>query len=40
LCISEATTKKHVGNLIAKLGLADRLQVGVFLARHPRVFER
>ena len=40
LRISEATTKKHVGSLIAKLELADRLQVGVFLTRHPQLFER
>jgi DNA-binding NarL/FixJ family response regulator len=38
LKVSEGTTKKHVRHLIAKLGLADRLQVGVFLARHPQVF--
>lgn len=40
LRISEATVKKHVGSAIEKLGLADRLQVGLFLARHPQVFKR
>jgi DNA-binding NarL/FixJ family response regulator len=40
LHITEPTVKKHVGSVIAKLGLADRLQVGVFLARHPQVFKR
>jgi DNA-binding NarL/FixJ family response regulator len=40
LQVSDATTKKHVRHLIAKLGLADRLQVGVFLTRHPQLFER
>jgi DNA-binding NarL/FixJ family response regulator len=40
LRISTATAKKHVGSVIAKLGLADRLQVGLFLARHPQVFKR
>ncbi|MGH7723850.1 MAG: response regulator transcription factor [Candidatus Eiseniibacteriota bacterium] len=37
LRISEATVKKHVGHLMKKLGLADRLQVGLFLARHPQL---
>jgi len=35
LDISEATVKKHVGRVLAKLGLQDRLQVGLFLARNP-----
>jgi DNA-binding NarL/FixJ family response regulator len=38
LQVSDGTTKKHVRQLIAKLALADRLQVGLFLARHPQVF--
>lgn len=38
LGISEATVKKHVGQLMRKLGLADRLQVGLFLVRHPQIF--
>lgn len=33
--ISEATVKKHVGRVLAKLRLQDRLQVGLFLARNP-----
>jgi two-component system, NarL family, response regulator LiaR len=40
LQISEATVKKHVGGVIRKLRLADRLQVGVFLVRHPQVLAR
>jgi len=40
LRISEATVKKHVRSVMGKLGLADRLQVGLFLARHPQVFKR
>jgi DNA-binding NarL/FixJ family response regulator len=37
LDISEATVKKHVGRVLAKLGLQDRLQVGLFLARNPLI---
>ncbi len=37
LDISEATVKKHVGRVLAKLGLQDRLQVGLFLVRNPMV---
>ncbi len=37
--ISEPTVKKHVGHVLAKLGLADRLQAGVFLARNPLLFK-
>ncbi len=40
LTISEPTVKKHVGRILQKLGLADRLQAGLFLARHPLVFRR
>lgn len=40
LGISEPTVKKHVGRILAKLGLADRLQAGVFLARNPIIFKR
>jgi len=40
LGISEPTVKKHVGQVLHKLGLADRLQAGLFLARHPLVLGR
>lgn len=40
LTISEPTVKKHVGKILEKLGLADRLQAGLFLARNPIVFKR
>ena len=35
LKISEATVKKHVGHILAKLGIQDRLQAGLLLARNP-----
>ena len=38
LGIGEPTVKKHVGHILEKLGLADRLQAGLFLARHPAIF--
>jgi DNA-binding NarL/FixJ family response regulator len=38
--ISEATVKKHVGHILGKLGLADRLQAGLLLARNPLIFRR
>lgn len=37
LGISEATVKKHVGHALAKLGLLDRLQIGLYVARHPLI---
>lgn len=40
LKISEPTVKKHVGRILAKLGLSDRLQAGLLLARNPGVFKR
>jgi DNA-binding NarL/FixJ family response regulator len=40
LAISEPTVKKHVGHVLEKLGLKDRLQAGVFLARNPLLLER
>jgi DNA-binding NarL/FixJ family response regulator len=40
LGISEPTVKKHIGRILEKLGLADRLQAGLFLARNPVVFKR
>jgi DNA-binding NarL/FixJ family response regulator len=38
LRISEPTVKKHVGKILDKLGLADRLQAGLYLARNPLLF--
>lgn len=38
--ISEPTVKKHMGHILEKLGLADRLQAGVFLSRNPLLFRR
>lgn len=40
LRISEPTVKKHVGHILEKLGLADRLQAGLLLARNPILFKR
>ena len=40
LGISAPTVKKHVGHILEKLGLADRLQAGLFLARNPLLFGR
>jgi len=40
LGISEPTVKKHVGHILGKLGLSDRLQAGLLLARNPGVFKR
>ena len=37
LGISEPTVKKHVGNILEKLELQDRLQIGLFVARNPLV---
>jgi len=37
LTISEPTVKKHVGHILEKLGLQDRLQVGLYVARNPMV---
>jgi len=39
LGISEPTVKKHVGHILEKLGLADRLQAGLFLARNPLILK-
>jgi DNA-binding NarL/FixJ family response regulator len=38
LRISELTVKKHVGQVLHKLGLHDRLQLGLCVARHPLAF--
>ena len=40
LGISVPTVKKHVGRLLEKLELHDRLQVGLFLARNPVTLRR
>ena len=40
LAISDLTVKKHVGNIFKKLGLHDRLQLGLCLARNPMVLDR
>jgi DNA-binding NarL/FixJ family response regulator len=40
LTISEPTVKKHVGHILVKLGLPDRLQAGLFLARNPLLLKR
>ena len=40
LGISEPTVKKHVGHLLSKLGLQDRLQVGMYIIRNPLLFEK
>lgn len=40
LKIGEPTVKKHIGSILEKLGLADRLQAGLFLARNPLALKR
>ena len=40
LAISEPTVKKHVGRVLQKLGIADRLQAGLLLVRNPLIFRR
>ena len=40
LRISEPTVKKHIGHILRKLGLADRLQAGLLLARNPLLLKR
>lgn len=40
LAISEPTVKKHVGRILVKLGLPDRLQAGLLLVRNPLLFRR
>jgi len=40
LKISEPTAKKHIGHILEKLGLQDRLQAGLYVARHPLMLER
>lgn len=38
--ISEPTVKKHIGQILRKLGVQDRLQAGLFVARHPLLLGR
>jgi two-component system nitrate/nitrite response regulator NarL len=38
LGISEPTVKKHVGHVLEKLGLQDRLQIGIHVVRNPLLF--
>jgi len=40
LAISEPTVKKHVGHILDKLGLQDRLQAGLHIARNPLIVAR
>ena len=40
LGIAEPTVKKHVGRILDRLGLQDRLQLGLHVARHPQLLER
>jgi two-component system response regulator DevR len=40
LGISEPTVKKHVGHILAKLGLQDRLQIGIYVVRNPLLLSR
>ena len=40
LNISEPTVKKHVGHILGKLRLQDRLQIGLYVARNPLVLRR
>jgi DNA-binding NarL/FixJ family response regulator len=40
LGISERTVKKHMVRVLAKLGVADRLQAGILLARNPLLLLR
>jgi DNA-binding NarL/FixJ family response regulator len=37
LGISEPTVKKHVGHVLAKLKLQDRLQIGLYVVRNPLI---
>jgi DNA-binding NarL/FixJ family response regulator len=40
LKIGEPTVKKYVGRILVKLGVQDRLQAGLFIARHPLLLRR
>ena len=37
--VSEPTVKKHIGHVLRKLGLQDRLQVALFVSRHPEFID-
>jgi len=39
-CSARSAPWKHVGHILEKLGLADRLQAGLLLARNPLVLGR
>jgi DNA-binding NarL/FixJ family response regulator len=39
LDVSEPTVKKHIGHVLRKLGLQDRLQVALFVSRHPEYID-
>lgn len=38
--VSETTVKRHVGHLLHRFQLADRLQLGLLLSRHGYLFDR
>jgi hypothetical protein len=40
LASSEPTVKKHVGHILAKLELQDRLQIGIYVVRNPLLLDR
>jgi NarL family two-component system response regulator LiaR len=40
LKISEPTVKKYVGRILVKLGMQDRLQAGLYVARNPLLLQR
>jgi DNA-binding NarL/FixJ family response regulator len=40
LKISEPTVKKHIGHILEKLKLSDRLQAGLYIARNPLIAKR
>lgn len=40
LTVSEPTVKKHVGHILEKLELQDRLQIGLYIARNPRLLRQ
>lgn len=40
LTISEPTVKKHISRVLLKLGVADRMQAALFVARHPLILRR